>query len=286
MPEKEKTTALLLAGHGSTENPNSSRSTWRNMERIRKFGLFDEVACAFWLEEPGFADCLKTLRSDQIYIVPNFTAEGYYTKEILPREFGLTGRVTRRGGQTIYYCDPIGLHASMTGAILYRAQEVTGNEAPPRNQTTLFVAGHGTPRHRHSRKVVLDQVERLRAQDVFGHCEAAFMEEEPKIADWVRHSPFPHAIMVPYFMSDGLHVTEDIPELLGIQREDGTWPVPGHRDGKTIWYSKAAGTSAALTDVIVELVRTFRPDQPFCSHCPAGHYGVRSNGALPSSEQG
>jgi sirohydrochlorin cobaltochelatase len=268
MQVKGHTTGLIIAGHGSTENPDSSRSTRENAEAIRASGIFDEVRCAFWLEKPGYRDCLEEMVSEEIYLVPNFTAEGFYTKEVIPREFALTGRETCRDGKRIHYCDPLGLHPGMTQAILSRVDEITSAQAPDFGQTCLLVAGHGTPRHRHSRQVVLDQVERIRAAGIFGQCEAAFMEELPLIADWTKNSHFDNVVMVPYFMSDGLHVTQDIPELLRISGEDGDWKIPASLDGKRIWYSKSVGTSKALTGVILDMVRNYDPHKPFCSHCP------------------
>lgn len=266
-----KNTGLIIAGHGSTENPESSHSTRENADLIRTSGAFQEVRCAFWLEKPGYRECLEEMESDEIYLVPNFTAEGFYTKEVIPREFGLTGRETRRNGKWIHYCDPLGLHPGMTNTILSRVNEVTGNESLDYARTTLLIAGHGTPRHRHSKKVVFDQVERIRKTGTFGQCEAAFMEEEPLIADWEKNSRFDHVVMVPYFMSDGLHVTQDIPELLAIPHENCSWQVPARREKtshKQIWYSKSVGTSTALTRVILDIVRSYDPSQPFCSHCP------------------
>lgn len=276
-----KHTGLIIAGHGSTENPDSSRSTRENADLIRSAGTFREVSCAFWLEKPGYRECLEKMESEEIYLVPNFTAEGFYTKEVIPREFGLTGRETRRAGKLIHYCDPLGLHPGMTSAILSRVDEVTASDAPDYARTTLFIAGHGTPRHRHSRQVVLDQVERIRKTGTFGQCEAAFMEEEPLIADWEKNSHFDQVVMVPYFMSDGLHVTQDIPELLGIPHENMSWPVPARRGRsgrKQIWYSKSVGTSSALTGVILDIVRSYNPRQPFCSHCPQQGEGVKIEG--------
>ena len=41
------------------------------------------------------------------------------------------------------------------------------------------------------------------------------MLEEPQIADCWRIAKTRNLVLVPYFISDGLHVSEDIPVLLG-----------------------------------------------------------------------
>ena len=47
------------------------------------------------------------------------------------------------------------------------------------------------------------------------------MEETPFIADWDKLAPTPNVVVVPFFISDGLHSYQDIPVLLGIEAEIG-----------------------------------------------------------------
>lgn len=66
----------------------------------------------------------EMVESDLIFIVPNFISEGYFCQQVLPRELRLDGAVTKRGGKTICYCDPVGIHPNMTRLLLQRADEV------------------------------------------------------------------------------------------------------------------------------------------------------------------
>ena len=50
----------------------------------------------------------------------------------------------------------------------------------------------------------------------------AYMEEPPFIANWHLLAATPQVIVVPFFISDGLHSYQDIPVLLGIENETGT----------------------------------------------------------------
>ena len=86
--------ALVILGHGSTVNPDSSAPTFQHADAIKRRGAFGEVACAFWKEEPGFRQVLTMVESPEIYLVPNFISEGYFTQKIIPRELGLQGAVT------------------------------------------------------------------------------------------------------------------------------------------------------------------------------------------------
>lgn len=249
--------ALILAGHGSTVNADSSRPTWEQAERIKSLGLFAEVHVGFWKEAPSFREVLGAVRAPRVFIAPLFTAEGYFTMEILPREFGLEGRVTKREGKEIIYCDPLGLHPYMLEALLKSAQAVLAGTPVDPETTCLMVAGHGTPRNPNSKSVVTDVVERLRSLRVYGDCQAIFMEEPPFIRDWTALTDCKNVIVVPYFISDGLHSFEDIPVMLGITenaREQG-FRNPTHLHGRRLWYARALGTEPRVAEVIVALVR-------------------------------
>jgi len=50
--------ALLIVGHGSTVNPDSSGPTLAHAAEIRRRKVFADVACAFWKEEPSLRDAL------------------------------------------------------------------------------------------------------------------------------------------------------------------------------------------------------------------------------------
>ena len=130
MPPKPHS-ALLLAGHGSSRNAASSAPTREHTDALRQRGIFAEVACAFFKEEPRLRDALKLVASTEIYIVPNCISEGWFTRQIIPRELGLDGAVTTRDGRTIKYCAPVGSHPRMTDVLLHRAGEVLQNALRP-----------------------------------------------------------------------------------------------------------------------------------------------------------
>lgn len=88
-PLPGRTRALLLVGHGSQLSADTSRPVREHAERIRRRALFDEVRVAFWKEEPYLRGALDLVESDDVFVVPFFLADGYYTREVVPRELGL-----------------------------------------------------------------------------------------------------------------------------------------------------------------------------------------------------
>ena len=256
--------ALLIVGHGSTENPDSSTPYFEHADEIRRRNLFAEVHTCFWKEEPSMREAWYMIDSNEVYVVPDFISEGYFTQDVIPREFGIEGHTADIRGKTFHYCLPVGVHASMTDLILQRAKDVAPEVDPA--ETTLIITGHGTGLNQNSTKAIRDQVDLILASDAgFKHVTDAFMEEPPFIAEWDKLSTTPNVIVVPFFISDGLHSYQDIPVLLGIESEVGAAASqrdvfrhnPHHLRGKTLYYSGAIGTERLIADVILDQVSDF-----------------------------
>ncbi|MEO5715567.1 MAG: CbiX/SirB N-terminal domain-containing protein [Luteolibacter sp.] len=256
--------ALLIVGHGSTENPDSSTPYFEHADEIRRRGLFAEVHCCFWKEEPSMREAFYLIDSPEVYVVPDFISEGYFTQDVIPRELGLTGPTTEVRGKTFHYCLPVGVHPSMTGLILRRAKEVAPDVDPA--ATTLIITGHGTGLNQNSTKAIRDQVDQIIASGAgYAAVLSAYMEEQPFIAEWDKLSQTPNVVIVPFFISDGLHSYQDIPVLIGIENEVGAAASqrevfrhnPHHVRGKTLYYSSAIGTERLLADVILDQVHDF-----------------------------
>jgi len=91
---RKANTALLIVAHGSTINPDSSAPTLAHAAAIRRRKIFAEVECAFWKEEPSLRDAVFLFEPEsirEVYVVPNFISEGYFTQTVVPRELELNG---------------------------------------------------------------------------------------------------------------------------------------------------------------------------------------------------
>src|SRR5438034_6435644 len=185
--------ALLIVGHGSTVNPDSSTPTVAHAAEIRRRKVFVDVGCAFWKEEPSLRDALFLFDSDvarEVYVVPNFISEGYFTQTVIPRELELSGRVTSRAnGQVWKYCEPVGSHPMMTDLLLKRAQEVAGDVNLA--ETALLIVAHGTDLNENSAAAAKREAERIRALGKYGAVLNVYMEEPPLVADWRKLATAP-----------------------------------------------------------------------------------------------
>ena len=276
--------ALVLVAHGSTLNADSSAPAHQHADELRRRKIFGQVIECFWKQEPGVASVLRGVFAPRVFIVPLFISDGYFTEEVIPRELGLRRnddpdfpRSQQRGAQTLHYCGPIGTHGSMGEVILSRARDIVQRfpfpRAPRPEQTALFIAGHGTGNNENSRKSIERQVEIIRGRNLYAEVHAVFMEEEPRIGHCYQMAATRNLVMVPFFISDGLHSREDIPIMLGeperlvqerLQSGQPTWRNPTERHGKLLWYTPSVGTEPCVAEVILERVREIarRPAGP------------------------
>jgi len=261
--------ALVIVAHGSHLNAESSTPTFDHADTVRATGAFDEVREGFWKEEPSFREVLRTIESDEVYVVPLFVSEGYFTEEVIPRELRLEGwdpgtwesdgtsatHATFEAadvGKTVHYCGPVGTHDAMSDVIVRRAESVTGDPGVSEG-FGLAVVGHGTERNENSAKAVEYHADRIRESGRFDEVEALFMDEDPEVDDVTDFFESDDIVVVPLFIADGYHTQEDIPEDMGLTDDYRTgWDTPVDVDGHRIWYSGAVGTEPLMADVVLE----------------------------------
>ena len=278
--------ALLIVGHGSTVNPDSSAPTLAHASEIRLREVFADVECAFWKEEPSLRDAIFAFDPEfvrEVYVVPNFISEGYFTQTVVPRELELNGRITKRAsGQSWKYCEPVGNHSRMTELLLKRAGEVAQDANPA--ETSLLIVAHGTDLNENSAVAAKREAEKIRALGKYAAVLNVYMEESPLVSDWKKLATTPNVVVVPFFISDGLHSYEDIPRLLGIAKERSTHLRSPERptarqatnsravrgevfqrnpykiEGRSLFYAPSIGTDPGFADIIIEQTAKFNSE--------------------------
>ena len=264
---KFKETALILAGHGSTKNKDSSRHTRETAKRLQKRGIFKEVRAGFWKESPSFQEVFHGLEAKEAIVVPWFLTRGYFVEKVLSEQFAATPIPTR-------IVDPIGARPEVLQLMKKRAEKLARSQlkfkfklkraiegllrfSKPEEdgfrleETSLLLASHGTPLHKGSR-VAADGLAEELAKDGYRVSRAMFLEEEPKIADWRQvAAPEGPVMVLPHFLAGGLHGSEDVPGLLGIPHGREGW----HEvDGRWVGYGAPIGTPDEMEELILKMV--------------------------------
>ena len=248
--------ALIIIGHGSHLNAESSAPVYRHAETIRALNVFDEVRECFWKEEPSMREVFDLVESEEVFVVPLFISEGYFTEEVIPRELGLDGpapSTTRKLGKTIHYCGPIGTHPWMTRMILRRAEETAGLSDEEAREAGLIVIGHGTERNSNSAEVIYRVTEEARAAGLFGHVQTGFLDQPPEVGEVLAEMEERKVVLVPFFVAEGWHTQETIPDDLGINRP-AVSPVT-ERDGRSIYYAPPVGTFPEVAEIVLQRAR-------------------------------
>jgi sirohydrochlorin cobaltochelatase len=248
-------TALVIVGHGSHLNEDSSLPVYEHAARIRETGEFDEVVECFWKEEPSMRHVLDTVESEDVCVVPAFISEGYFTQQVIPRELGLEGSLTTKGGKTVRYAGPLGTFEGMPDVILERTGDLMrGKEVSGR--TALVLLGHGTDLNKNSGGVIYLNAGRIRERGIYDLVEVGFLDQDPEIGIVVEGIDAPNVILIPLFIAEGWHTRETIPEDLDLVGE----VTP--RDEKTIFYGAPVGTHPSMANLIAARARGTMVEQP------------------------
>lgn len=248
--------SLIIIGHGSHLSADSSAPVYRHAQAIRRLGVFEEVRECFWKEEPSMREIFDLVEAETIYVVPLFISEGYFTEEVIPRELGLEGpapSVTRREGRTIHYCSPVGTHPWMTRMILQRAEESAGLTDEEARKAGLIIIGHGTERNSNSAEVIYRVTQEARQAGVFGRVETGFLDQEPGVDDVLAGMADRQVVLVPFFIAEGWHTQETIPDDLGLNRPAVSTVT--EVEGRLVHYSAPVGTFPEVADIVLQRAR-------------------------------
>ncbi len=240
--------ALVIVGHGSHLSGDSSEPVYEHARRIRKTGEFDEVVECFWKEEPSMRHVLDTVESEEVCVVPAFISEGYFTQQVVPRELGLEGTVTRKGEKTVRYAGPLGTFEGMPDVILERVGDLMRGKQYS-GRTALVLLGHGTDLNKNSGGVIYLNAERIRERKVYDLVEVGFLDQEPEISGVVGGVAARNVILIPVFIAEGWHTRETIPQDLGLTGEVTA------REDRTIFYGAPVGTHPSMANLIAARAR-------------------------------
>ena len=250
-------TSVLIVAHGSQLNPYSAIPAYTHAYRIKRWGRYEEVRVAFWRELPSIDQALELLPGEQLVVCPLFISEGYFTRTVIPTELGVNlwdEPPATIDGRPVHYTRPVGTHPKMSGVLEDGATHLLDQSGKDSRDCELVLVGHGTTRDANSAKIIHKQAEALRALNRFHAVTPLFLDEEPRLEDYLEHTESKNLFVMPYFISDGLHTRWDIPAALGISRPERGFSIQAESNGRRIWYTGAIGSSWTMTDLVLERI--------------------------------
>jgi sirohydrochlorin cobaltochelatase len=271
-------TAIILLGHGSHRSPETADAVWRQVDRLRADAAADEVAAAFWKEQPGFHSVLATVAAARVVVLPLFAADGFFTRQVIPTALGLPPGLSERDGRTFFCCAPIGTHPSMHALACTRIRAALRDADVRPADAAVTVIGHGTRRQSSTQDSARTAAAAISAAGLAAEVVPLFLEGDPNVRDWRSHTEAPTVLCLPFFVAMGQHADADVSAALGLS--------PGQRsrsDGdRQVHHLAAIGSGRDLDDGIDAALRA---SGLLCAGEPAGDGSVWNGMPAAGREQ-
>ncbi|WP_239988537.1 CbiX/SirB N-terminal domain-containing protein [Paramagnetospirillum kuznetsovii] len=244
------TSALVLVGHGSTRHPDGAAPVLALADDIRRSGRFAQVAAVFMKQSPKLAEAEAMVNAATVFVVPVFAGKGYYTDTLIPREMGLVGPITERGGRRFIYTAPAGTHPRIPGVLACRAEGVATGAGMVVAETTLLLIAHGSSRPGGAGETPRAIAAAMAAMNRFAEIVLVFLEQEPKAETWASLATCRDVVALPLLVAQGMHASQDIPPLFGLENGNrGPVQSQGHR----VVLGTGLGAEPELVDIILEM---------------------------------
>ena len=214
---------IVLMAHGSTESANAT--IHQLATDVASAVNADCVTAAFLNGSPRITDVLEEFDPGQVTVVPIMTSNGYYLGK-LPE---LLRENCNYESLDVSITPVVGTHQDMAVAMSQRLDTWLQRQQLDPAQTTVVVIGHGTARNANSCQSTLDLVEHLQALNQWENLEfqPAFLDQQPALKQVVAEVTRPNVIALPFLISPGPHLVEDVTAALGMEK--GRFPLIGQR---------------------------------------------------------
>ena len=135
-------------------------------------------------------------------VFPMFMAGGWFTRVHLP------AKLRAAGGGDWQVLEPFGCNPDLHDL----AVQVTAQALNAQRNGEVLVAAHGSFKTPVPSDIANHLAAKIKSALGLVRCEAAFIDQSPQLSQVQGFAP--HAICLPFFASNGGHVTEDIPAAL------------------------------------------------------------------------
>ncbi len=239
--------SVVLVAHGSLHEPKAFIPALDHAEALRETGSYESVHAGFLHGEPALTDVITAVEGGEVVVVPLFVSEGYYTQSVIPERLDAAARPEL----SMHYTPPVGTHARMADIVKRRVVSAVGDR---RESIGIALVGHGSPETPESANALHQLATTVRTHDRVTCVQSFFLEEPPYVDEIPEAFETAAVVVVPVFMAEGHHVSQDIPAKLG-----GITESPTRIDGYRLWYTPPVGTDPLIVDIVRDRVRTALP---------------------------
>ncbi|HKU61644.1 MAG TPA: uroporphyrinogen-III C-methyltransferase [Gemmatimonadales bacterium] len=247
MSLRSGTRALVLAAHGSGRGGRANAQLRRLAQAVRDRRVFDEVAVAFHLGEPGFATVLDELVSDSATVVPVMTSAGHFTRTVLPAALA---RNACYGTLPLTVTPPLGTHPGIPALAARRIGELLRTHRLERSDTAVLLVGHGTRRHPASRHSTLALADALRTRGAAGEVASAFLDDDPGVLEAFRSLVKGVVLVIPFLIGGGDHT---------LDLAAGGSLLPADPSERGVIVDQPIGAAPEIVDLLLDLGRRHAP---------------------------
>ena len=273
--KKIASSELLIVGHGSSKSQESTILIKSHAKAVENKNLFKKVRYGFLKLKPFLTDQLIATKSKSVYVVPCFSGSGSLAKSVVPEKLGLTGTITKKKNQIIYYSQPVGNHPKIANRMCELVENTLYTSKLPKHDTTLIVIGHGSANNPQSERDTRSIAIQLGLLKLSSNVLTLFLDQAPNLLDWSDFCKTTNVIVIGYLFSGGSHETKDIPELMGFspintkERFIKNHPIgPIHIAGKQLWLCPLISADQVIEEVILERVIEINKNQINGSSAP------------------
>lgn len=230
--------AVVLVAHGERGGDFSNGALHAHAEAVRASGGFAAVSSGVLNGTPTFEEALALAAHSaarHILVYPFFMADGYFSRQVVPRRIRAAGLDAR-----CRVLQPLGLDPGLPELILAEALATAAGAGLDPAASRLLLVGHGSKGARASIRATEEVAARVAIGGRFQSVETAFLEEPPFLDDMLvgRRPP---TVVVGFFSGDGLHAAEDVPEAIAAMAANAV-------------YTGAIGSKPGIDNLIVAAV--------------------------------
>lgn len=251
MREKRNPRSLVLAAHGSRCG-GAAEALEAIATRLHWRGRFDQVLTAYNQGEPTFEQVPDLISADAAVVVPVFLADGYYSKQVLPRKLQ---QAKSSSLIDIWLAPVVGSDSRLCLALLTRMGRLIQRLRWDPRRTTVVVLGHGTPRSSSSTLTTREAADFLSKKGPCSIVHSAFLDDSPSPQEVLEGLETDYCMVLPFLFGRGGH-SRDLAQLLGLEDRwhSGSSAIAG-RDGQGLKYfiDRPLGEDPVMVEIINDL---------------------------------